>query len=150
VFYFQSLAPPSIFVLIKFFLSLVPVWFNEILQVAGLMYEIMKPKVVGLLNLVLWLLSTSFGTFLLSGRNGLGSTFPWFHKFSALSQERRERILISWAQSSLSIFQAVYKVFKGLTQFVFYSKVGPLDIKKLGSKNFSVAVQSRQVLYAPS
>ncbi|KAL0386644.1 UNVERIFIED_CONTAM: Long-chain-alcohol oxidase FAO4A, partial [Sesamum latifolium] len=46
-----------------------------------------------------WLLSTRIGTFLLCGRKSLSGNFPYFQRFSRVSQEEREKILLSWSDS---------------------------------------------------
>ncbi|KAK4435589.1 Long-chain-alcohol oxidase FAO4A [Sesamum alatum] len=88
--------------------------------------KIQHPKMY-LSSVVLWLLSTWIGTFLLCGRKSLSSSFPYFQRFSRVSQEEREQILLSWSHSRFSLLRIFFKALKILTLLQFFTQVNEKD-----------------------
>lgn len=85
------------------------------LQAAGLMSQRLKQDKVAQIRLVLWLLSTPLGTFLLVGLRALTwKPFPWLHSFPDLPLSRREGALLAWSQSRLLSFRSLFKVHRQL------------------------------------
>eukprot|EP01018_Ginkgo_biloba_P007701 Gb_20886 [translate_table: standard] len=97
-------------------------------HVAGMIMKHVIPMGVYAAWVVLWLLSTRLGTFLLCGRSSLVSNdFPYVQKFPLIPRMNREKILLQWSQGSGSVldlpFRMFFKLFKALCVFTFYSMV---------------------------
>ncbi|KAL2921300.1 Long-chain-alcohol oxidase FAO4B [Bienertia sinuspersici] len=90
--------------------------------------EVMKdrglPEAVILVRLVLWLISTRLGTFLLCGYLCLGKEWPYITKFSHLPTERREKILQNWSSHKFfSPLRLVFYFLKSLCLYFYFSLV---------------------------
>ncbi|GLJ25898.1 hypothetical protein SUGI_0496460 [Cryptomeria japonica] len=81
-------------------------------EVAETMKNVLKPEDLKILRTILWLLSTSLGTFLLAGRQSFATEFPFVQRFGNLPLEKREKVLLDWSTSSFSLFRTVFKAFK--------------------------------------
>ncbi|KAH9311153.1 hypothetical protein KI387_026188 [Taxus chinensis] len=92
-------------------------------EVAETMKNVLKPEALKILKTILWLLSTSLGTFLLAGRQSLATNFPFVQKFGDLPGEKREKVLLDWSVSSLSLFRTIFKAFKGSLTWNHFSRV---------------------------
>ncbi|XP_042034263.1 long-chain-alcohol oxidase FAO4A-like [Salvia splendens] len=92
-------------------------------NVAVLMGEKIKHPKVYLCKIALWLLSTWIGTFILCGRKSLSPHFPYFKRFSLLSCENRESIVLSWSQSNLFLLRLLYTASKIFILLLFFSQV---------------------------
>lgn len=77
-----------------------------------------------LAGVILWLLATRLGTFILCGFLCISQDFPFIHKFSELPLERRESVLKKWSRETkynpLRLFFVLIKI---LSQYTFYSMV---------------------------
>ncbi|KAL2236793.1 UNVERIFIED_CONTAM: Long-chain-alcohol oxidase FAO4A [Sesamum indicum] len=88
--------------------------------------KVQHPKIY-LSNLAVWLLSTRIGTFVLCGRKSLSSNFPYFQRFSMVSHEEREQILLSWSDSRFSLLRILFKAVKMFTLLLFFTQVNEKD-----------------------
>ncbi|XP_010275157.1 PREDICTED: long-chain-alcohol oxidase FAO4A-like [Nelumbo nucifera] len=91
--------------------------------VGGFLSGKIEHPMLGVLLLALWLLSTWFGTFILCGIPSLSTQFPYFQRFSQVSQKKREKILLSWSSSSFNIYRMLFKTLKYLVFFIFFTQV---------------------------
>ncbi|XP_042520484.1 long-chain-alcohol oxidase FAO4A-like isoform X1 [Macadamia integrifolia] len=91
--------------------------------VKKLIAEKVEQTTLGPLRLSLLLLSTWLGTFILCGSASLSTQFPYVQRFSQISQKKREQILRSWSLSSLFFFRTLFKVFKFITFFIFFTQL---------------------------
>ncbi|CAM6126746.1 unnamed protein product [Calypogeia fissa] len=91
--------------------------------VAGNMFMTLKPKVLKVVGIVLWMLTSSFGTVLLFGTVGLSWRYPFIQSFVDLSLDLREKALQNWMCSSVRIFCTFFKLFKAYVFLNFYGKV---------------------------
>ena len=82
------------------------------------------PEGVMLVSIVLKMLSTRLGTLFLCGFVCLGWKWPFILKFSEISLEKREQVLLNWSGQRflypLRLFFAIMKIF---CFFVFFSRV---------------------------
>nr|GMC54858.1 long-chain-alcohol oxidase FAO4A-like [Ipomoea batatas] len=92
-------------------------------QVAWLINERMKHPKLNSLLLMLWFLSTRIGTLLLCGKGSLSTQFPFLLRFPEISQNKRERIVQSWATSSLQFIRNFFTAMKALVLIVFFTAV---------------------------
>nr|GLL18073.1 long-chain-alcohol oxidase FAO4A [Ipomoea trifida] len=92
-------------------------------QVAWLINERMKHPKLNSLLLMLWFLSTRIGTLLLCGKGSLSTQFPFLLRFPEISQQKRERIVQSWATSSLQSIRNFFTAMKALVLIVFFTAV---------------------------
>lgn len=76
-----------------------------------------------LIRLTLYLLSTWIGTFILCGLPSISPSFPYFLRFSQISQGKREQIVFSWATSFFYLLRMLFKAIKLVIPFVFFSQV---------------------------
>ncbi|KAL0330045.1 UNVERIFIED_CONTAM: Long-chain-alcohol oxidase FAO4A [Sesamum radiatum] len=88
--------------------------------------KIQHPKIY-LSSVAVWLLSTRIGTFVLCGRKSLSSNFPYFQRFSRVSHEEREQILLSWSDSRFSLLRILFKAVKIFTLLLFFTQVNEKD-----------------------
>ncbi|KAG8370824.1 hypothetical protein BUALT_Bualt13G0023600 [Buddleja alternifolia] len=80
------------------------------------------PKAVLVVSLVLKFLSTRLGTLLLCGRACLDWKWPFVHKFSELSIEKREAILQKWSRGTLLLpLRTVFFMLKVTCFYTFFS-----------------------------
>jgi len=93
-------------------------------QIAELLRKRGLPEAVFLVRLVLWLLSTRLGTFLLCGSLCFGEKWLCIKNFSSISLDKREKVLQKWFKRRF--FTAIRIAFiyvKVLCVFVFFSRV---------------------------
>ncbi|KAJ3706407.1 hypothetical protein LUZ61_010112 [Rhynchospora tenuis] len=75
-----------------------------------------------LVGVVLWLLATRLGTFLLCGFLSITWEFPFMHKFSELPLEKREIVLKRWSrETKITPLRMFFMLVKLLSQYIFYS-----------------------------
>ncbi|KAL2544461.1 Long-chain-alcohol oxidase FAO4A [Forsythia ovata] len=84
--------------------------------------KLQHPKIY-LSRLALWALSTWIGTFIVCGRLSLSSHFPYFQKFSQISLQKREQILLSWSRSYISLLRLLFAAAKLFTLLTFFTQV---------------------------
>ncbi|KAJ8626062.1 hypothetical protein MRB53_019369 [Persea americana] len=92
-------------------------------HVGGLVSGGMEHPSIWQLRLVLWLLSTWFGTFLVCGPASVSPKFPYLRTFTNLQPQRREKVLLSWSLSPSLPHNKLFKAFKLLTLLSFFSQV---------------------------
>ncbi|XP_065876496.1 long-chain-alcohol oxidase FAO2-like [Euphorbia lathyris] len=91
-------------------------------EVAQRMVERGLPEVLLLVKLILKILSFRFGTLLLCGFQCLDWNWPFVHKFSEISLEKRETILQKWSRNRFFVpLRVMFAVVKIFTLFVFFS-----------------------------
>ncbi|KAL4396395.1 hypothetical protein HN51_000932 [Arachis hypogaea] len=88
-----------------------------------LISEKLKHPNTWLLRLTLWLLSTWFGTFILSGIPSITTSFPFFHTFHQLPLHNRQQIMQSWSLSYFRLLRMLFRTIKLLTLLVFFTQV---------------------------
>ncbi|KAI3453916.1 hypothetical protein Pfo_010579 [Paulownia fortunei] len=88
--------------------------------------KVHHPKIY-LAKLSLRLLSTWIGTFILCGRKSLSPNFPYFQRFSKVSSEKREQILLSWSSSCFSLLRILFVALKIFTLLIFFTQVNEKD-----------------------
>ncbi|XP_074302600.1 long-chain-alcohol oxidase FAO1-like [Silene latifolia] len=86
--------------------------------VAGMIESGALPEAVILVRVILWMLSTRIGTFLLCGSLCFGKKWPYITKFPNLATEKREKILQNW--SSNRFFSPLRLVFYFLKCLCLY------------------------------
>ncbi|KAJ6814123.1 long-chain-alcohol oxidase FAO4A-like [Iris pallida] len=77
----------------------------------------------GLLRLTLWMLSTWIGTFFVCGAMNVSSRFPYVHKFSDLDPERRERIVLWWANNPCYLYRELFRGVKSVVALTYFTQV---------------------------
>ncbi|GAB4830065.1 long chain fatty acid oxidase [Ancistrocladus abbreviatus] len=93
------------------------------LEVAELMSKRGLPEALKLIKLVLTALSTRLGTLLLCGLLSLDWRWPFLHKFSELSLERREKILQRWTRETFLIpLRIVFLLIKVVCFYIFFTR----------------------------
>jgi hypothetical protein len=86
------------------------------------------PEAVFMVRLVLWLLSTRLGTFLLCGSLCFGEKWPYFKNFSSIPLDKRERVLQKWFKHRFfTPIRTAFVYVKILVLYVFFSRVMPSD-----------------------
>ncbi|KAL0330993.1 UNVERIFIED_CONTAM: Long-chain-alcohol oxidase FAO4A [Sesamum angustifolium] len=60
-------------------------------------------------------------------RKSLSSNFPYFQRFSRVSHEEREQILLSWSDSRFSLLRILFKAVKIFTLLLFFTQVNEKD-----------------------
>ncbi|KAI5069285.1 hypothetical protein GOP47_0015586 [Adiantum capillus-veneris] len=91
---------------------------------AGLIENKLNPDSLRLARVVLWLLSTRMGTYLLCGRKSLCAKPPFFRSFTEIPFPERERLLVkAWSHSPYVFFRVVFDAFKIFAAYSFFSKV---------------------------
>ncbi|GKU86260.1 hypothetical protein SLEP1_g808 [Rubroshorea leprosula] len=92
-------------------------------ETAEMLVKRSLPPAVSLVSLVLKILSFRLGTLLLCGRLCLSREWPLIHKFSELSVERREEILMQWSRGRfLILLRVVFVLIKTFCLFTFFSR----------------------------
>ncbi|KAJ4955942.1 hypothetical protein NE237_012725 [Protea cynaroides] len=92
-------------------------------EVAELFVKRGSRQLVGLVRLILWLLSTRLGTLLICGFLCFGSRWPFIHKFSEISLQKRELILINWSKERFLVpLRGVFLIIKVFCFFTFFSQ----------------------------
>ena len=98
-----------------------------IVQVGGLIAKNVIQLGITIAWMMLWLLSTRLGTFLLCGRASLSEAFPYVQRFAAVPPWKREKILYDWGNATgfaLGSLQSLsFKLFKSICLFAFYTTV---------------------------
>ncbi|GMP95141.1 hypothetical protein CsSME_00044301 [Camellia sinensis var. sinensis] len=87
-----------------------------------IMVKLQHPKLF-LMRLTLWFLSTWIGTLILCGRASLSSHFPYFQRFSKVSQQKREEIVHSWSVSFIYLLRMFFLSAKFLILLTFFTQV---------------------------
>lgn len=92
-------------------------------EVAELIAKRGVSEAVLLLRLVLKLLSTRLGTLLLCGCLCLGGRWPFIHKISEMSLQKREKLLQRWSTESYwTSLKVVFMFIKVACCFIFFSR----------------------------
>ncbi|XP_010676697.2 long-chain-alcohol oxidase FAO4A [Beta vulgaris subsp. vulgaris] len=78
---------------------------------------------VFLIRFLLFMLSTRLGTFVFGGIHSLSICFPFFLKFSELSLEKRQHILLSLSTSCFILFRMAFVGIKLLVLLAFFTQV---------------------------
>ncbi|KAE9616934.1 hypothetical protein Lal_00034831 [Lupinus albus] len=94
-------------------------------EVAEMLAKRALTEAVILVRVVLWLLATRLGTFLLCGFLCLGEKWPYINNFSNMSLEKREKVMQGWLNHSrfLTPIRLAFGYIKILCLFVFFSRV---------------------------
>ncbi|KAL3645815.1 hypothetical protein CASFOL_010995 [Castilleja foliolosa] len=92
-------------------------------HVAELIQEKVRHPKLYLAKLAISMLSTWIGTFILCGTKSLSPKFPYFQRFSKVSSEKREQILVSWSNSYFSILRILFRALKMFTLLTFFTQV---------------------------
>ncbi|KAJ6351407.1 hypothetical protein OIU78_007343 [Salix suchowensis] len=93
-------------------------------EVAELLRKRGLPDSVFLVRLVLWLLSTRLGTFLLCGSLCFGEKGLCIKNFSSITLDKREKVLQKWFKHSyFTAIRSAFVFIKVLCVFVFFSRV---------------------------
>ncbi|WCJ38286.1 Long-chain-alcohol oxidase FAO2 [Euphorbia peplus] len=91
-------------------------------QVAELLVRRGLPEAVMIVKLMLKILSFRLGTLLLCGIQCLDSNWPFIHKFSEISVEKREVILLKWSRNKLFVpLRVLFAVLKIFILFVYFT-----------------------------
>ncbi|KAL3582589.1 hypothetical protein D5086_016921 [Populus alba] len=94
-------------------------------EIAELLMKRGLREAVFLVRLVLWLLSTRLGTFLLCGSLCFGERWLCIKNFSSISLDKREKVLQKWFKRRFfTPIRAAFVYVKVLCVFVFFSRVG--------------------------
>ncbi|XP_042517050.1 long-chain-alcohol oxidase FAO2-like [Macadamia integrifolia] len=92
-------------------------------EVAEMIVKKGAPEPVGLVRFALWLLSTRLGTLLLCGSLCFGSGWPFIHKFSEMSLQKREVVLQNWSKARFLVpLRGVFMLTKAFCFFTFFSR----------------------------
>jgi hypothetical protein len=91
--------------------------------VAGAITVVLKPNLLRVISIILWLLSTAIGCFLLGGWATVSRTFPYIQSYPCLGREQQERVLQGWSCSRIREFRAIFKLLKSVTLWAYYCKV---------------------------
>ncbi|KAG1355454.1 Long-chain-alcohol oxidase FAO4A [Cocos nucifera] len=91
--------------------------------VGGYLSGRLRHKLLGLLRLSLWLLSTWYGTFIFCGTRCVSCRFPFIHKFSDIDPKRREQILSSWSSSPIYLYRQLFRGLKFLILLFYFTQV---------------------------
>ncbi|KAJ4967855.1 hypothetical protein NE237_014556 [Protea cynaroides] len=91
------------------------------------------PEHVGLVRIVLWLLSTRLGILLLCGTLCLGWEWPFIHKFSEMSLQKREVVLKNWSTARFLVpLRGVFQLIKAFCFFTFFSRTDENQKTQIG------------------
>ncbi|KAJ4726933.1 Long-chain-alcohol oxidase [Melia azedarach] len=92
-------------------------------EVAELLVERGLPNALFLLRLILRLLSFRLGTLLLCGYLCFDWRWPFIHKFSEISLEKREKILKKWSEEKYLLpLRVVFVITKLFCFYIFFSR----------------------------
>lgn len=92
-------------------------------EAADLLVKSCAPQAISVAKLVLKILYFRLGTLLLCGRLCFTSKWPFINKFSEISVEKREQILIKWSRGEpLILLRVVFALIKTFCLFVFFSR----------------------------
>lgn len=90
--------------------------------VGGLISERLEHPKLWMIRVVLWLLSTWFGTFIICGLASMSSHFPYFQSFPQVSPHKRHEIVLSWSLSYFSLIRMLFRSLKLVTLLVFFTQ----------------------------
>ncbi|KAL2328003.1 hypothetical protein Fmac_021430 [Flemingia macrophylla] len=94
------------------------------IEIAEMLSKRALIEAVILIRVVLWLLATRLGTFMLCGFLCLGEKWPFINNFSNISLEKREKVMQKWLNHRfLSPIRLAFAYIKVLCLFVFFSWV---------------------------
>ncbi|KAM3734457.1 hypothetical protein ACB098_10G015800 [Castanea mollissima] len=96
-------------------------------RVGALISDRLKHPKKWLMRVALWVLSTWIGTLILCGRASLSSQFPYFQRFSQVSPQKREEIVLSLSLSYFYLLRMLSKAMKILTLYAFFTQVDGKD-----------------------
>ncbi|KAM4085292.1 hypothetical protein ACJW30_10G015500 [Castanea mollissima] len=96
-------------------------------RVGGLISERLNHPKKWLIRVALWVLSTWIGTLILCGKASLSGQFPYFQRFSQVSWQKREEIVLSLSLSYFYLLRMFIKAMKILTLYVFFTQVDEKD-----------------------
>lgn len=80
-----------------------------------------------LVRLMLFMLSTRLGTFVFGGKHSLSLRFPFFLKFSELSLEKRQQLVLSMSTSWCFLYRMAFFGVKILILLAFFTQVDEND-----------------------
>lgn len=106
------------------------------MQLGGYFSGKLRHPLLWLLRMVLWLLSTWYGTFILCGRKSLSSQFPYFQRFSQVDVKRREEIVVNWSISYFYHIRILFRTMKFLVHLIFFTQVCILFWVKILTQKF--------------
>lgn len=92
-------------------------------HLGGLISERLQHPKLFLARVALWFLSTSIGTFAFCGVASLSSHFPYLQKFSQVSQQKREQIVLAWSRSIIFPLRLLFAALKVLILLAFFTQV---------------------------
>ncbi|CAO2818610.1 unnamed protein product [Amaranthus hypochondriacus] len=93
-------------------------------EVAELIAKRGMPEAVILIKVVLRLLSSRPGTLLLCGWLCMDHKFPYVHKYSEMTLNKREKLLQRWCkESNITPLRAVFLFIKVVCCFIFFSRI---------------------------
>ncbi|KAH7415253.1 hypothetical protein KP509_14G034300 [Ceratopteris richardii] len=88
------------------------------------MHSKLNPESLRIVKVVLWLLSTRIGTYLLCGNGSLCKRPPFLRSFSEIPLSEREGLLVSgWSHGSSVLLRIVFDAFKSFGAYSFFTKV---------------------------
>ncbi|KAK4557380.1 hypothetical protein RGQ29_007223 [Quercus rubra] len=96
-------------------------------RVGALISDRLKHPKKWLMRVALWVLSTWIGTLILCGRASLSTQFPYFQRFSQVSPQKREEIVLSLSFSYFYLLRMLSKAMKILTLYAFFTQVDEKD-----------------------
>ncbi|KAK8473528.1 hypothetical protein PHAVU_001G162800 [Phaseolus vulgaris] len=92
-------------------------------EAAELLHKRVVPEALSLVGWVLWMLSFRLGTLLICGRLCLDWKWPFIHKFSEISLEKREEILRNWSREKRWVpLRLVFVLIKLIFFCTFFSR----------------------------
>ncbi|KAI4301066.1 hypothetical protein L6164_034383 [Bauhinia variegata] len=92
-------------------------------ETAEILHERGLPEALFVVSLVLKILSFRLGTLLLCGRLCLDWKWPYIHKFSEISLEKREQIIQNWSREKrLTPIRIVFVLIKLICFYNFFSR----------------------------
>ncbi|KAJ4838227.1 long chain fatty acid oxidase [Turnera subulata] len=93
-------------------------------EVAETLRKRALPEALILVRLLLLLLSTKLGTFLLCGSLCFSEKWPYIRKFSSISLEKREKILQKWFRHNIfTPFRLAFAYIRVLGVYTYFSRV---------------------------
>lgn len=93
-------------------------------EVAEMIVKRAQPEALDAMRLFLKMLSLRLGTFLLCGKICFDWKWPFIHKFSELSLDKREQVLNKWSRGKLVItIRLMFMVVKMFCFYTFFSRV---------------------------
>lgn len=97
---------------------------DSLIQVAEIIVKRGLVEAVILTRVILLILSTKLGTFLLCGSLCWSKKWPFINRFSCMSLENREKVLQKWFKHSfVTPIRVAFFYMKAVCLFVFFSRV---------------------------